>query len=75
MRGLIDRIVLTPADGILRVNLYGDLASLMNFADAQEPTTKSAGSPGDPALLSVVAGTRNCLDLLLRTTLNPSDEW
>ncbi len=59
VRGLIDRIVLTPADGILRVNLYGDLASLMNFADAQEPTTKSAGSPGDPALLSVVAGTSN----------------
>jgi site-specific DNA recombinase len=64
MRGLIDCIVLTPADGILKANLYGDLARLMNFADAQEPTTKSAGSRGDPALLSVVAGTgsQHCLD-------------
>jgi hypothetical protein len=70
MRGLIDRIVLTPADGNLNAELYGDLARLMNFADAKEPATKSAGSPGDPALLSVVAGTRNCLDLLLWTTLN-----
>ncbi len=55
MRGLIDRIVLMPADGTLNAELYGDLANLMNFADAQEPT-KSAGSRGDPALLSVVAG-------------------
>jgi len=59
MRGLIDRIVLTPADGILQANLYGDLASLMNFAETQEPATKSAGPPKDPALPSVVAGTRN----------------
>ena len=45
----------TPADGTLNAELYGDLANLMNFADAQEPT-KSAGSRRDPALLSVVAG-------------------
>ncbi len=56
MRGLIDRIVLTPADGILQANLYGDLASLMNCAEAQERKTNNAGSSGEPALLSVVAG-------------------
>ena len=72
MRGLIDRIVLTPAGGILKAKIYGDLASLMNFADAQEPTTKSAGSAGDPALLSVVAGTCNWLDLLLRADMKPA---
>ena len=56
MRGLIDRIVLTPADGALKAELYGDLARLMTFAEARQRKTNNAGSAGEPALLSVVAG-------------------
>ena len=51
MRGLIDRIVLTPAAGELRAELHGDLAVLARFA--QEGERRSAG---DTARLSVVAG-------------------
>jgi site-specific DNA recombinase len=56
MRGLIDRIVLTPVDGELRAELHGDLAVLARFA--QEEGLKS---DGNPARLSVVAGERNHL--------------
>lgn len=53
MRGLINRIVLTPVAGELRAELHGDLAVLARFA--QEGERRSAG---DPARLSVVAGVR-----------------
>ena len=51
MRGLIDRIVLTPVDGELRAELHGDLAVLARFAEEGE-----LSSAGNPARLSVVAG-------------------
>ena len=51
MRGLIDRIVLTPAHGELRAELHGDLAVLARFAHEGEPR-----SGANPARLSVVAG-------------------
>ena len=53
MRGLIDRIVLTPAAGELRAELHGDLAVLARFAQEGERR-----SHGNPARLSVVAGVR-----------------
>jgi hypothetical protein len=66
MRGLIDRIVLTPEGGILRTELHGDLAVLACFA---EERNRRAESRGDSALrLSVVAGARNHLNLLLTAT-------
>jgi hypothetical protein len=43
MRGLIDRIVLTPVDGELRAELHGDLAVLARFA--QEEECRSGGNP------------------------------
>jgi hypothetical protein len=51
MRGLIDRIVLTPVVGELRAELHGDLAVLARCA--QEGERRSAGNP---ARISVVAG-------------------
>jgi hypothetical protein len=51
LRGLIDRIVLTPLDGELRAELHGDLAVLARFA--QEGKQRSGGNP---TRLSVVAG-------------------
>jgi site-specific DNA recombinase len=56
IRGLIDRIGLTPVDGILKRELYGDLAGIAQFTEAQKSNTKDAGSAAEPALLSVVAG-------------------
>ena len=63
IRGSIDRIVLTPVDGALHAELHGDLATLAAFAQGQN--SKNPGPAGGPGLLSVVAGTRNRLDLLL----------
>jgi hypothetical protein len=51
MRGLIDRIVLTPGDGELRAELHGDLAVLARFAQERE-----CRFGGNPPGLSVVAG-------------------
>ena len=65
IRSLIDRIVLTPIDGQFKAEIFGDFARLVQFSQAHETKRKNAGSQGDPALLSVVAGTRNCLYLLL----------
>ena len=56
LRGLIDRIVLTPVDNVLRAELHGDLAVLASFAQAGERRENLAGSGGEPARLSVVAG-------------------
>jgi site-specific DNA recombinase len=53
VRGLIDRIVLTPVGDALRAELHGDLAVLAHFAEAGE---RKAESPGDSVRLSVVAG-------------------
>jgi hypothetical protein len=64
--GLIDRIVLTPVDGILKRELYGDLAGIARFTEAQKRKTKNAASAAEPALLSVVAGDRNHHNLLFR---------
>jgi len=61
MRDLIERIVLTPIDGTLKVELYGDLARLMAFAEGTERKTNDPGPGGSGSLLSVVAGTRNHL--------------
>ena len=57
MRGLIDRILLTPVDGELRAELHGDVAVLARFAQEGEREDPA----GDPARLSVVAGVRNPL--------------
>jgi hypothetical protein len=56
MRGLIERIVLTPAAGELQAELHGDLAVLARFAQEEERR-----SGGNSARLSVVAGERNPL--------------
>jgi site-specific DNA recombinase len=56
MRGLIDRIVLTPGNGSLKAELNGNLARLMAFAEPRRNKADSAGSTVEPALLSVVAG-------------------
>jgi hypothetical protein len=68
LRSLIDRIVLRPlteGDG-LAAELVGDLAAILTMcAESQKGKSPSRLSPEGPSQLSVVAGTRNCLYLLL----------
>jgi site-specific DNA recombinase len=53
MRGLIDRIVLTPEGDILRAELHGDLAFLARFAQGKEVGAEPTS--GSALRLSVVA--------------------
>jgi DNA invertase Pin-like site-specific DNA recombinase len=66
LRSLIDRVVLTPAaeapDGI-DARLHGELAAVLALSGAQNQKLPAAGAVGSQ--LSVVAGVRNHLDLLL----------
>jgi len=57
LRGLIDRVVLTPDAGALRIELYGDLAEILALSDHADQKTNRPG-PEEPGRLSVVAGAR-----------------
>ena len=70
IRGLIERVELHPAEEGFRIELVGEIASMITLSAGAE----SVGSGPNRASVKVVAGTRNCLDLLLRTTLTPPDE-
>jgi DNA invertase Pin-like site-specific DNA recombinase len=76
LRELIEQVVLTPdvsAPDRLRAELHGDLATILSLASSPSPEraiarSGSANGPGTSvpgSLLSVVAGARNHLDLLL----------
>jgi hypothetical protein len=65
IRSLIDRIELTPEGDTLAIKLYGDLAQIIAFSETATGKQKDPVSAEAGPLLSVVAGTRNCLDLLL----------
>jgi site-specific DNA recombinase len=68
IRGLIDRIVLTSSDGILKAELYGDLAAITSHAQGELGRSGNVPGAAKPrTLLSVVAGARNHL---YRTTLS-----
>ena len=58
IRGMIDKIVMTPIDDGLNAELYGDLAEILAFCDREGSKRKHLG-PSDPGCrLSVVAGAR-----------------
>ena len=60
IRGLVDEIRLHPIDGKLQIELKGDLATLVGFADQYDPDTKKPGSTGNPGSTKwLVAGARN----------------
>ncbi len=57
IRALIDRIVVTPEDDELRVDLHGELATIMQFASPkQKPATEVRDGL---AQLKLVAGARS----------------
>jgi hypothetical protein len=62
LRALIDEIRLVPENGRIEIELAGDLAGILALtADSKKPATISR----DGLPVTLVAGTRNCLDLLL----------
>ncbi|MDE1905548.1 MAG: recombinase family protein, partial [Rhodospirillales bacterium] len=73
IRMLVDRIILTPEDGTLSLHLRGDLAGILAVAATQKaggfskrPGSHSGtGSLAHDLQVSLVAGTRKQLDLLL----------
>ena len=60
IRELIEEIRLVPKRGELEIELYGELAALINLANGH-PRSKGTG-----VQITLVAGTRNRLDLQLR---------
>ncbi len=63
-RGLIDEIRLVPVDDGLGIYLIGNLAAMLGLGTKKRPGSKEAG-----AQLTLVTGARNCLDLLLTSTM------
>ncbi len=69
IRALIDRIVVTPEEGELRVDLYGELATILLLAAGKE---KPAAEVRDGlAQLKLVAGACNQRYLQLRKARVP----
>jgi len=58
LRGLIDEISLTPENGKLRIDLRGELASILKLAVGSK---KLATEDGELEQIKVVAGVRNHL--------------
>jgi site-specific DNA recombinase len=63
IRTLIDEVRLVPTEGKLDIELFGELGALINLAN-DNPRTKEAG-----VQVTLVAGARNCLNLLLTTSV------
>ena len=69
IRSLIDEIRLVPENGELRIELRGALAGILGLAaDSKKPGGLTAA--GLAAQIKVVAGARNCLDLLLSASMS-----
>ena len=71
LRRLIDRIVLTPEDGTLKAELYGDLVEILALCKPAEQNKKLPRTDVPGSQLSVVAGARNQLYLLLMASRIP----
>jgi len=68
LRSLIDRVVLTPAAGApdgIEAQLHGDLAAILALSNGKGGKQKPPAKGLTGSQLSVVAGARNHLDLLL----------
>ena len=58
IRGLIDKVVLTPAEGVLRIDLHGEAAAILQLSAAGKK-----GPLGERQQLVMVAGARFDRDL------------
>ena len=64
LRSLIEEIRLVPKDGKLHVHLVGHLAQLLALGQNKQPGLRETGLQ-----VTLVAGSRNCLKLLLEAQL------
>ena len=62
IRSLIDRIVLVPEAGALRVDLCGEIAGILRLRDQSKKPTEISGGLSQ---LKLVAGARNHRELTL----------
>ena len=65
IRSMIDRIELTPVEDGLRAELHGDLAEIVAACETVDGKKELPGNIIPGCQFSVVAGARNCLNLLL----------
>ena len=66
LRGLVDEIRLHPVDNQLQIELIGDIATLLGFAEKNGPPSKKPGSSGDPGSTKwLVAGARKPRESLI----------
>jgi hypothetical protein len=47
LRSLVSKIVLTPEDGTLAIDVHGDLAGILAIAHATPPSARSDGAPSE----------------------------
>ena len=64
IRSLIDEIRLVPDNGVLRIDLRGELAGILSIA-ANSNKPAGLSTDGLAEQIKMVAGARNLLDLLL----------
>jgi len=70
LRGLVDEIRLHPVDGALQIELKGELANLLSFANTSDTAKNKPGPHGGRGCTeSLVAGARNHRELTLPPTL------
>ncbi len=70
LRSLVDEIRLHPIDGKLQIELIGDLASLLGFAEHGKKPKEKPGSSLDPGRTKwLVAGACNHRQLTLRISV------
>jgi hypothetical protein len=68
VRGLIEKVVLTPVEGVMRIDLHGEAAAILQLSAAGKKGRLQLGEGGEQ--LVMVAGARNHLDLQLAQLLS-----
>ena len=63
IRDLVEAVRLVPEEGELKIEIYGELAALISLG--QEQKNKHPGGNTSGVQVTLVAGARNCLNLLL----------
>ena len=68
VRGLIEKVVLTPVEGVLRIDLHGEAAAILLLSATGKKGRSELGTSGEQ--LVMVAGACNHLDLQLEKLLS-----
>jgi DNA invertase Pin-like site-specific DNA recombinase len=71
IRGLVDKVVLSPSpdETGVRAELYGDICAIHELCESKPLNKKLPGTNVPGSQFSVVAGARNCFDMLLNVSM------